>query len=274
MTAPDIGDRGRPGRHRELRRSVAAVALVVLASSCSAPAGSSEAGRASPTSSTTAGPHASVKDARAAYVVPASCGTLRPDPTATHPGLAVATCWADALDAHGSVRAWTNGPPAMEAEVVLERAPRLRTEASDGRVVVLVDGVAHGLFDGTWLRGVLNSEVEDEALVAATGEFAAVTFAPEGLAQGIVECPAWKVAPGRSTVTLHDGSQPSRLVRLDCTLPFEVLGATATVATLWVREDWTPVHHASTLSVGGASIESVRDFTDHGSRFDIPTPSP
>lgn len=250
-----------------------------MTSSCSASDGSagaepSGAGPATATSRNTAGTDSAAGGARTAYAVPESCGALRLDPAATHPGPAVTTCWGDALDAHGSVRAWTNGPPALGAEVVLGPTPRLRTQASDGRVVVLADGVAHGLLDGRWVRGVLNSQDADEAIVAATGEFAAVAFSPEGLAQGIGECPAWKVAPDRSTPTLHDGSRPSRLVRLDCTLPFEVLGATATVSTLWVREDWTPVRHSSTLSVGGASLESVRELTDHGSRFDIPTPTP
>lgn len=146
--------------------------------------------------------------------------------------------------------------------------------ASDGRVVVLADGASHGLLDGRWTRGVLNSEVEDEALVAATGEFAAVTFSPEGLAQGVGECRTWRVAPGRSALPLHDGTQVSRLVRLDCTAPFDTLGATTTGASLWVHEDWTPVRHAAALSVGGASAESVKDFTDHGATFDIPTPPP
>ena len=180
-------------------------------------------------------------------------------------------CWGEALQAHRSVRAWTNGPPEMEADVELAPSPRLQTEAVGG-VVVVQDGVASSLVEGRWVTGVLNSDVEDEALVAAAGEFAGVVFSPSGMAQGVGECPTWKVAPGRETLTLHDGSQPSRLVRLDCTAPFVAQGATTTRAALWVREDWTPVHHAATLSIEGVTTESLRDFTDHGTRFDIPTP--
>ena len=280
MTSRSTGGNERVERRSRRWRVAAAVSLVVLAPACSAPGGAGDAegssttSSASSTTSTTAVPGGSASGARTAYAIPASCGALRQDPGATNPGEAVATCWGEALDAHGSVRAWTNGPPEMEAELVLGPTPRLRTEASDGRVVVLEEGRSYGLLDGRWVRGVLNSEVEDEALVAATGEFAAVTFSPTGLVQGIGECPTWRVAPGRAAVTLHDGSEPSGLVRLDCAATFDVLGATTTEAALWVQEDWTPVRQDSTLSIGGASAESAKDFTDHGATFDIPTPTP
>lgn len=273
MTSPDTGG-ACVRRHQRPRRALAALSMLVLLSACSAPGGTGDTEDPSPTSPTPAAPDAAASGARTAYERPASCDALRPDPGATHPGTAVATCWADALLAHGSLRAWTNGPPAMEAEVVLGPTHRLRTEASDGRVVVVVDGTSYGLVDDRWQRGVLNSEVEDEALVAATGEFAVVSFSSQGLAQGVGECPAWRVAPGRTAVTLHDGSQASRLVRLDCTGPFDLLGATTTQAALWVQEDWTPVRHSATLSVGGANAESVKELTDPGATFDIPAPVP
>ncbi|WP_404382044.1 hypothetical protein LL946_15030 [Knoellia locipacati] len=274
MTVQDTHGRDRGLSHQRLRRAAAVLSLVALASACSSPTGSGDDVDASPTSPSTAAPDGPTSGARTAYRVPASCGRLALEQGVTLPGATVATCWGDALRAHGSVRAWTNGPPAMEAEVELEPGSRLRTEASDGRVVVLVDGASYGLLDGRWVRGVLNSEVEDEAIVAATGEFAAVTFSPQGLAQGVGECPAWRVAPDRSALALHDGTPASRLVRLDCTAAFDTLGATTTGASLWVQEDWTPVRHAATLSVGGASAESVKDLADHGATFDIPTPTP
>lgn len=266
---------------RRLRRVCAALVLLALLPACSGSGADGEAGAAestgptAPTSASTSSTPAAAGTTGGeapAYTVPASCAPLGADPGSSLPGPAVATCWGDALQAHGSVRAWTNGPPAMEAEVVLSPSLLLRTEASDGRVVVVVDGAAYSSIDGRWVAGVLNSDVEDEALVAATGEFATSSFSPQGLGQGIRECATWKVASARDTVTLHDGSEALGLVRLDCLAPFDSLGATTADAALWVREDWTPVRHASTLSVAGVDAEFLKELTDHGSRFDIPTP--
>lgn len=187
-------------------------------------------------------------------------------------GAAVARCWGDALAAHGSVRARTEGPPEMEAEVVLAPAHRLRTEASDGRVVVVVDGAAHSRVDGHWVTGVLNSEDEEEALIAATGEFATVSFSPEKLRRGISECVTWTVAPKREDVELADGSRVPGLLRLDCAAGFEQLGATVTAATLWVGEDWTPIRHEETITLSGVSAPSTTELSDHGAAFDIPVP--
>lgn len=258
---------GGIGRRRHGWRTLAVLTALAGLVACTG----SGAGEVSGTTSTTS---AAPEGGRTAYAVPDSCVALGLDPRTKLPGAAVATCWGDALSAHGTVRAWTNGPPEIEAEVVLDAPPRLRTTAPDGRVVVVVDGTAYGLTDGRWTRGVLNSEVEDEAVAAATGEFASATFSPQGLRQGVGECPTWTVAAERETVTLSDGSAPSGLVRLDCSSPFALSGATTTAASLWVREDWTPVRHVATLSIGGVEAESVRDLSAHGTGFDIPTPAP
>ena len=161
----------------------------------------------------------------------------------------------------------------MEAEVLLGTSQRLRTQASDGRVVVVVDGASWSRSGDRWVAGVLNSQDEDEALGAATGEFAWATLSLEGMTRGVGECATWTVATDRAPVTLHDGAPMSDLVRLDCTAPFEVMGATTTTASLWLRADWTPVRHASTLTLSGVAVESLTELTDHGARFDIPVPA-
>lgn len=258
--------RGRSGR---LRRAAALLPVLVALSACTSDSSTPDRSASSPT------PTAGAEGAgggRTAYAVPESCAALAVEPGSTLPGPALAACWRDALLAHGSVRAWTSGPPEMEAEVQLAPSSRLRTTASDGRVVVVVDGAAASLVDGRWVNGVLNSEDEEEALAAATGEFATVAFSPQGMAQGVGECPTWRVGAEREPVTLRDGQEQSGLVRLDCTTRFELSGATTTAATLWVGEDWTPVRHTATLSISGVATEAVREFSDHGAPFGIPTP--
>lgn len=262
--------RDRRGSAVRLLGAAAVLPLLVALSACTSdPAGP-------PGASTTATATAGAGDAgggRTAYAVPESCAGLAVEAGSALPGPAVATCWSEALRAHGSVRAFTSGPPEMEAEVQLAPTSRLRTTASDGRVVVVADGSASSLVDGRWVAGVLNSEDEEEALAAATGEFATVAFSPEGMAQGVGECPSWRVGVEREAVTLRDGRAQQGLVRLDCTARFDLSGATTTAATLWVGEDWTPVRHTATLSISGVATEAVREFADHGSAFGIPTPS-
>lgn len=252
-----------------LRRAAVVFPLLVVLSACTS-------GSSGPSGTSSATATAGAGDAgggRTAYAVPESCEALSADVGTTLSGPAVATCWRDALTAHGSVRAWTSGPPEMEAEVQLAPSSLLRTTASDGRVVVVADGSAFSLVDGRWVAGVLNSEEEEAALAAATGEFATVAFSPQGMAQGVGECPSWRVGAEREAVALRDGEEQQGLVRLDCTARFDLSGATTTAATLWVREDWTPVRHTATLSISGVATETVREFADHGMAFGIPTPS-
>jgi len=262
----------RRGRAVRLRRAAVLLPLVVVLSACTSdPADPSGTSGAASSATATAGAGGE-GGGRTAYAVPESCAALAVDARSTLPGPGVATCWRDALTAHGSVRAWTSGPPEMEAEVQLAPTARLRTTASDGRVVVVADGSAFSLVDGRWVAGVLNSEEEEAALAAATGEFATVAFSPQGMAQGVGECPSWRVGASREAVTLRDGAEQPGLVRLDCTARFDLSGATTTAATLWVREDWTPVRHTATLSISGVATETVREFADHGTAFGIPTP--
>ncbi|MDT0215490.1 hypothetical protein Q9R29_16490 [Rothia sp. ARF10] len=266
MTAPMQDRRASAARMRR-----AAVLLPLLAALSACTSGSSGPSGTSSSGTSTAGA-GDAGGGRTAYAVPDSCAALSADAGATLPGPAVAPCWRDALTAHGSVRAWTSGPPEMEAEVQLAPPSRLRTTASDGRVVVVADGSAFSLVDGRWVAGVLNSEEEEAALAAATGEFATVAFSPQGMAQGVGECPSWRVGAEREAVALRDGQEQQGLVRLDCTARFDLSGATTSAATLWVREDWTPVRHTATLSISGVATETVREFADHGTAFGIPTP--
>jgi len=277
VSTTDGGRAARPARRRSAAAIVAATAtmLVTLLGACSSGAGggggASGASASAPSTASPTGGAAGLEGT--AYRVPQSCRPLQAQPGGTLAGPALADCWGDALEAHGSVRAWTNGPPDMEAEVVLGTSQRLRTQASDGRVVVVVDGASWSRSGDRWVAGVLNSADEDEALGAATGEFAWATLSLEGMTRGVGECPTWKVAADRGPVTLHDGSASSGLVRLDCIAPFEVMGATTTAASLWVGTDWTPVRHASTLTLSGVAVESLVELTDHGVRFDIPVPA-
>lgn len=256
-----------------LRPIASALTLLVALTACTShPSDGSGSGPSASRSATATAGAADGGGGRTAYAVPESCAALALDAGSTLPGPALATCWRDALTAHGSVRAWTSGPPEMEAEVQLSPTDRLRTAASDGRVVVVADGSAFSLVDGRWVPGVLNSEDEEQALAAATGEFATVAFSPQGMTQGVGECPSWRVGAEREQVTLRDGAEQTGLVRLECTARFDLSGATTTTATVWVREDWTPVRHTATLSISGVTTQTVREFADHGTTFGIPTP--
>ncbi|GAA4124611.1 hypothetical protein GCM10022415_30830 [Knoellia locipacati] len=276
MSAIDEGRATRPARRRRgaaVTVAGAAATVAALLAGCSS-GGDGGADAASSTAPATTSPKGGAAGLEGtAYRVPQSCGRLKAQPGGAIAGPALAACWGDALEAHGSVRAWTNGPPDMEAEVVLGASQRLRTQASDGRVVVVVDGASWSRSGDRWVAGVLNSQDEDEALGAATGEFAWATLSLEGMTRGVGECATWKVAADRAPVTLHDGASSSGLVRLDCMTPFEVMGATTTAASLWVRADWTPVRHASTLTLSGVAVESLVELTGHGTRFDIPVPA-
>lgn len=230
--------------------------------------------KASPdgTSTVSVAPDSAATTQVSAYETPASCASLRIDPRAALPGAIVAKCWADALYAHGSMRAFVAGPPDQAAEVVLRPEPQISSKASDGDAVIYVDDTGYSLKEGRWIKGDPKSADDDARSVGAAALLVKSLFTPAGLSQGFAACATWEVDAQRTSVTAHDGAVHADLVRLTCAGAFEVFGAKVSDAALWVKDDWTPIQHLGTASIAGTTITSKQEYSDHGAKFTITAP--
>lgn len=254
----------------------------LLLGACGGGSGSSPAageadasGTASPGKGATAAanPTASTTGAAASYAVPASCASLRVDPAATLPGGTVGKCWAEALYAHGSMRAFTSGPPAQTGEIVLRPQLKFSSKSSDGDQAIFVDNQGYRLKDGRWIKGDKNSDDYDEVITGSMVDLVKGLYSPSGISAVIAACPTYAVDPRRVSVTFEDKSVHDDLVHLTCTSSFPMIGTTVSDAALWVRSDWTPIRGVSTATFGGSSATSAVEYSDHGKAFEITAPS-